>query len=329
MEDIKKKIRDLVASSQKIVIVQADNPDGDSLSSAIALEQILHDMGKEPQLYCGVDIPSYLSYIPGRDRVEKDLPNDFDLSILVDCSTITLLEQLEKTNQMGMIGARPMIVLDHHDSQLNLPLENIPLVQKDSVATGEVIYYLAKELGWSLNKTAMECLASSLLSDSLGLTSEGTTAKSVYMLAELVENGVSLANLDERRRSTMLKPKSIVTYKGALLQRIEYFLDDQLAMVVIPWDEIEKYSPLYNPSMLALEELRMTENIKVSIALKTYPDGKITGKIRCSNNSISADELAGLFGGGGHKYAAGFKTNDWTLEELKSELISKTQSLIA
>src|SRR5438045_3560710 len=50
------QIQGIINGAQRIVILQADNPDGDSLGSALALEQILHEMGKEPLLYCGVDI---------------------------------------------------------------------------------------------------------------------------------------------------------------------------------------------------------------------------------------------------------------------------------
>jgi nanoRNase/pAp phosphatase (c-di-AMP/oligoRNAs hydrolase) len=61
-------IADIIKDAQRIVILQADNPDGDSLGSALALEHILADMGKEPLLYCGVDMPPYLQYLEGPRR---------------------------------------------------------------------------------------------------------------------------------------------------------------------------------------------------------------------------------------------------------------------
>ena len=63
------KIKAAIEAAQNILIIQADNPDGDSLGSALALEQILGDMGKNPSLYCGVDIPYYLKFFAGWDRV--------------------------------------------------------------------------------------------------------------------------------------------------------------------------------------------------------------------------------------------------------------------
>ena len=41
-----KEIGELVNNANKILIMQADNPDGDSLGSALALEQILGDLAK-------------------------------------------------------------------------------------------------------------------------------------------------------------------------------------------------------------------------------------------------------------------------------------------
>jgi phosphoesterase RecJ-like protein len=80
--------------------------------------------------------------------------------------------------------------------------------------------------------------------------------------------------------------------------------------------------------MLAMEELRNTEGVEISVGIKTYPDGKITGKIRANNRPL-AGELAAHFGGGGHDYAAGFKTTEWKYEELKLELIKKSTELLA
>ena len=93
------KIQAVLAAAKHVVIVQADNPDADSLGSALALEEILGEMGKQTTLYCGVDMPGYLHYLAGWDRVEKDLPKQFDASIIVDASTMTLLEKLEQTGR--------------------------------------------------------------------------------------------------------------------------------------------------------------------------------------------------------------------------------------
>ncbi len=322
------KIQDLLKSAKNVVIIQADNPDGDSLASALALEQIIGDMGKEPFLYCGVDMPGYLHYLPGWDRVSKDLPGQFDLSIIVDTSVISLLESLERSGQKSWVATKPCIVLDHHDVEATIPFATTVLNQP-AVATGEIIYELAKNNSWPLNKTAKDMLAISIMSDSLGLMTDGTTARSIHIIAELVEAGVKLAELEDARRLMMRKTPELVRYKGQLLQRVEYYYDNHIAIITIPWKEIEHYSPIYNPTMLVLDDMRMTEDTDVAIGFKVYPDGKVTAKIRCNYSKAIANDLAQHFGGGGHAYASGFKVTDGRgYEEIKSETITKATELL-
>ena len=65
-------------------MIQAENPDGDSLASSLALEEILSDLGKKVSLYAPVEIPKYLRYITSWDRVENSLDTKADLAIIVD-----------------------------------------------------------------------------------------------------------------------------------------------------------------------------------------------------------------------------------------------------
>ena len=123
----------------------------------------------------------------------------------------------------------------------------------------------------------------------------------------------------------MKKSARILDYKADLIKRVEYHLDGKLATVLIPFEDIQEYSDEYNPNVLILEELRLVEGVEVAVAIKTYPDGKLTGKIRSSKPV--AEQLAGYFGGGGHPYAAGFRIYEDYSETLP-ELISATMKLL-
>ncbi len=321
-------IRTLLGEHKTIIIMQADNPDGDSLASALALEQILHDMGKVPHMYCGVDMPKHLRHLPGWDRVVKDIPHSFDMSIVVDCSSKNLFEVAERSGQLAWVLAKPMLILDHHSVESTLPAA-INYNQPKAVATGEIIYELAKALDWPLAIHAKNMITVSILSDSLGLMTTATTARSIRIIAELVDDGVNLPELDEARRETMRKSQELVRYKGELLSRIEYHHETEVATVTIPWEEIEKYSSQYNPSILVLDDMRLTEGTKIAIAFKVYNNGnRITAKIRCNYGSPIGKDLAEHFGGGGHPYASGFKVIGTPFNEVKSECIATAHELL-
>jgi phosphoesterase RecJ-like protein len=322
------EIQKLVSGAKRIVVLQADNPDGDSLASALALEQILGDLDKDVYLYCGLDMPAHLRYLPGWDRVNKDLPSQFDLSIIVDTSADSLFEVLAKSGQKSWLTSKPCIVLDHHATEATITFAKVMCVQK-AVATGEVIYELAKQLAWPLNHEAQNMIAISILADSLGLTSEATTGRSIHIIGELVEAGINLAELESERRQLMRKSPDILQYKADLIKRIEYGANGRIATIVIPWEEIEQYSHEYNPSVLVLDEMRFVTGVDVAIAFKVYKDGKITGKVRCNYGRAIGRELAEHFGGGGHPYASGFKIQDGRpLAEVKLECIDLAGQLL-
>lgn len=321
MDKTLEEVKRLIEDASSILIIQAENPDGDSLGSALALESIFNEMGKKTHLYCPVDIPKYLRYANGWDRVSDEFSASFDLSIIVDTTSATLLERAIVPENLAQITKHPVITIDHHTTKSDLPFDTLLLEDSKAVATGEIIFDLAQKLGWPLPKDACENLAISILADSLGLVSEGTTAKSVKTVGELVEKGASLSEIDNRRREFMKKSREILEYKGRLLQRVEYYLDGALAVVHIPWEEIELYSDQYNPSVLVLDEMRLVEGVRLAIAIKTYPDGKITGKLRANANAKIAETVAAFFGGGGHPYAAGFRLYNDNLDKVKQELV--------
>jgi nanoRNase/pAp phosphatase (c-di-AMP/oligoRNAs hydrolase) len=80
--------------------------------------------------------------------------------------------------------------------------------------------------------------------------------------------------------------------------------------------------------MLVIDEMRLVTNVRVAIALKTYPDGKITGKIRCNSGTKVAEQISGYFGGGGHAYVAGFRTYSDNYEEVKNDLIGAVDRIL-
>ena len=313
--------KSLVDSAKKIVIIQAENPDGDSLGSALALEEILGDQGKSVQLHCPIELPKYLHYITGWDRVTAEIDMAADLYIIVDTTADILLSKtMEIPGARHALETRPVLVIDHHVSESTLSFEG-ELISQIAVSTSEVIYHLCVENDWQINSQAAENLLIALMSDSRGLTTQSSTAESFFVAGKLTELGASNAKIEERRREFMKKAPEILEYKGRLLQRIEYFLDGKLALIHIPFDEIQAYSDKYNPSVLVLDEMRLVEGVEVTVAIKTYPDGKLTGKL-LTNAPVAAD-IAGYFGGGGHPYAAGFRVYEQYDEAVK-EIITAT-----
>ncbi|OYX53596.1 hypothetical protein B7Y92_02440 [Candidatus Saccharibacteria bacterium 32-50-13] len=315
----------LINDAQKIIVIQAENPDGDSLGSSLALEEILGDLGKDVVLYCPVEIPKYMRYINGWDRVVADFDTTSDLAVIVDTTADVLLSKvLETPSVRHFLESHPVLVIDHHTTEPTLSFDHT-LLTADAVATSHVVYDLAISADWAINTQAAEDMMIALMSDSLGLTTPNVTPETFHFAGNLAALGASNNIIEERRREFMKKSPEILAYKGELIRKIEYLLDGKLALVHVPWDEIEKYSDAYNPGALIGDELRLVENVALSVVIKTYPDGKVTGRLR--GNLPIAEAVAGYFGGGGHAYAAGFRVYE-QYDTIVSELVTATNKAL-
>jgi phosphoesterase RecJ-like protein len=315
------KILDFASRYGRVTIIQAENPDADSLGSALALEEILPT--QEVSLYCPVQIPKYLRYLAGWDRVTNDFDFKAEAAIIVDTAAKVLLSKLlEKPEIANFLHNKPILVIDHHATESDLPFQFEGIIAP-AESTTRLIFDDLKDT--EMTSLMAQHLLTGLMSDTLGLATADVTADSFRVAAELIDRGANVHELEQARFQLMKKSPRILRYKADLIERVEYHLDGRLATVLIPFDDIQQYSDEYNPNVLILDELRMVENVEVAVAIKTYPDGKLTGKLRAS--MPIAEELAAAFGGGGHAYAAGFRVYE-DYASFLPELINKTADLL-
>ncbi len=317
---------DLINQHQVVTILQAENPDADSLASAVALEQLLTAQGKEVYLYCPIDMPKYIRYIPGWDRVTAEFNYQTELIIIVDtASQILISKSWDKPAIRHQLQSKPVLVIDHHqDVEPDLTFEFIALIT-EAVATSELIYDLAVAGDWPISDQAANLMLNSISADTLGFTTPNVKARTFELAAALTELGANISQIETRRHDFNKKSPTILAYKGELIGRIDYHCQGKLATVHIPFEDIQAYSDQYNPSVLVLDEMRFVEGVEVAVAIKTYPDGKLTGKIR--SNLPVANQIAGYFGGGGHEYAAGFRVYE-DYDKIMTELITVADEVI-
>jgi phosphoesterase RecJ-like protein len=262
--------------------------------------------------------------------VLNELPSNFDLSIIVDASTYTLFDQLEKSGQLPWLKSKPCVVLDHH-ATVDKPIDfaTAMLVDSNVASTGELIFSLANQCDWQVNSEAAEHIMSSILGDTQGLMNSLTQASTYRTMADLTDLGANRAQLEELRREYSKMPEVIYKYKGSLLSRTEFTGNGAIAHVAIPQEEINEYSPLYNPGPLVQFDMLQVKGVRLSIVFKHYDDGHVTGAIRGNNGTPIAGKLAEYMGGGGHDYASGFKITDGRpFNEVKSECIRYATELL-
>ena len=336
ISDTYKKFQEMVDQAQSIVIVQAANPDVDSLGSALALNQLCQDLSKQTSLYCPILMPKYLQFLANWEQVSTTWSDDYDLAIMVDNSSLDLLAgRLSPPEWQERLSQRKLIIVDHHPAISEPAQADLVINQPEAVATGQVIYQIAKAAGWEIRPPIANNLTASILSDSLGFSSQAMKDNSqpLRVVADLVDLGADLPRQSQDRLRQLRISPTILAYKAELLQRIEFSNNNRVATLSIGHDEIKRLAGQFNPTVV-LDEMRLVEGVRVSIGFKKYLEAgrliRLTARIRCHDGSKIAQDLATHFGGGGHAYAAGAKWLGYDLdfEDILNQVLAKTDRLL-
>lgn len=309
----------LVQDATKILVLQPDSPDGDSLGTALGLEEILSDQGKTVVMYSYKAPEPYLHYLEGWDRVAQDLPKQFDLVILVDTGSPALIKSALE-HHFAALTSRPFVIIDHHVSRQPFGFTIALEIVEEAVATAELVTRMAEELRWDINPAAANKLASALLADSLGLTTSGTTANSVDALAKLTRQGANLYALYRSKREASALTPELLHLKGKLLESVRFELDGRLAIAEINPDTVARFKDIAEPYTLILNEMQWTKGVELVAVFKNYGT-KINVPLRSTTQA--AGPVAEKLGGGGHPNAAAYRCQSANISA-EIDLIIKT-----
>jgi phosphoesterase RecJ-like protein len=308
----------LVSEAKTILLLQPDKPDGDSLASMLALEEILGDMGKTTHMFTGGRVESYLSHLPGWDRVSNEWPDKYDLAIIVDTAVPNQAARLLGAHHPAM-RKHPLVVIDHHSGHVSIDGTTLTLVNTAAAATSELIYKISRTLKWPLNERACQRLVASLFADTLNLTTPSVTPKTIETFAAIVKAGnVNVSALHRAFRESAATDADLLAVKGQLLQAVEFFANGQVALVVVPQELVKTYRNRTSLSALVLYEMLWARGVVVAAAMSDY--GTIIRTSLRAREPIAA-KVATKLGGGGHPMAAAFGDDKTPLDELKTKLV--------
>jgi phosphoesterase RecJ-like protein len=301
-----------IEAAELILVVSHTRPDGDAVSSVLALGMALQEKGKQVVMALADGVPSALRFLPGSDQVVKKVDGDFDLIIALDCGN----KDRVGTILNGHAGVD--VNIDHHAS--NPHYGEINLIDGDAVSTTEILARIFPQLNLVITKPVASLLLAGILTDSQGFKTANTSPLSLRISADLFEKGADMQALyfDALTRKTY----EAANYWGAGLSQLQQ--DGDIVWTVLSLDDRKAANYAGRDDADLINILSAIDGAAIAIIFIEQENHTVKVSWRARSN-LDVSQIAEQFGGGGHVAAAGAIIKG-ELEEVQEKVIHATKS---
>jgi len=290
------KITELINSSDRIVVASHSSPDGDAISSTLALYNALKTVGKKVIAYNRDPVPLDLQFLPGSDELVNELPEEarFDLGLVLDAG------ELRRAGSHLKDRCAQLVNIDHHP--FSEPFGVVNYVDEKASATGALIYRLLGELGYRVDYPVALCIYTAILSDTGSFRYSNADRESFEIAGELVALGVDPWQVS----SGLYESQELVRLQllGHALQTLEVSPCGRFAALTVTEEMYALTGATAEHTDRFINYPRSIQGVEVAVFFRQINAGQFKVGFRSKGN-IDVGALARELGGGGHHNAAG------------------------
>lgn len=287
------QIAQILNEKDNIYILTHKSPDGDTLGSGYGLCLALQKLNKKAKVLNSDNIPKSFMFM--KDYVEEQ---DFEPNIIVsvDIADTSLLGE-----KLSVYKDKIDICIDHHKSRFEFA--DINYIEPSSASTTEIIYLLLTEMRVEITKDIANCLYIGLATDTGCFKYNNTTVRSFLIASSLMNLGAECAKINRNMFDT--KSRERLELEKVVLQNIKFYYDGKVAVVYYTKDMINEIGATDDDTAGIASIPNQIEGVLVGVTMKE--DSERSGyKISLrSSGDIDVSKICEIFGGGGHKAAAG------------------------
>ena len=322
----------IASSSKRMLITPHINPDGDAIGSTLGCAYLANALGFDVRLLLATGIPRTLAWIEnpwGHVTNIAELGSWApDVFVTLDCGDarrpgkevedFLLLKKLPNAGWQNTIS----INIDHHTG--NPEFADLNWVEPHWSSTGQMIGFLAEELGIALKDELGRAIYLTLISDTGGFSFSNTTGTVLNMAARIVDSGLKVGQFTANHENNWTPDRLQVW--GKLMQDITFHADGKVASVIVPRSLFNKYDINKDDLDGFASVLRKVKGVKVGLYIRE--DGENLCKISLrSMGSTNVNPVAKAFGGGGHVAAAGAEIQ-LSPEEAREAVLEKLLEIV-
>jgi phosphoesterase RecJ-like protein len=312
LDDIIQFIKD----HDRFVITSHARPDGDAIGSELGLALILEKLGKTAHIFNADPHPRPYQSLPGIERIEvtHKVEGNYDGLFVLECNN------LERTNLQGL-DQYFVINIEHHPK--TEPFGDLNWLDDSAAALGEMIYELAQGLPVQLTPEIATNLYVAIFTDTGSFQYSNTRAKTFLITGDLVNHGASPSAIAQA--VYMTRPYARLQILGMLLNTLQVH-SSRIASITLTQDMLEKTGASANDMEGIVDYPLSMEGIDLAAFFREEANGQYRVSLRSKNNyDVSA--VAGHFGGGGHKNAAGLAV-EGSFQEVVGKVVLELERLL-
>ncbi len=325
--------RELIASSERIVITNHVNPDGDAIGSAVGLQLILEAFGKSSTIVVPNDYPDFLKWMEGPSKpivFEKEKQQATDIVQNADLIFHLDYNALKRSGPMEEVltsAKAKRIVIDHHQQPDDFA--DVLISETTMSSTCEMVYHFATLLGMNdkITLPSAECLYTGIITDTGNFRFSGTTPVTHEVAARLLEKGVKPHDIAARVYDN--NSVNRLGLLGRTLERMVVLPEYKAVLMSLSADDLAEFNYQKGDTEGFVNYGLSISGIMLSIFL-SEKDGLIKMSFR-SKGDFNVNLMARqLFDGGGHVNAAGAVSElslEATLKKIKAELPNYSNEL--
>ena len=294
------QLNDIIKSSKNILVISHINPDGDTLGSICAMSEVIrNNFKKECELLCVSKIPKTYEFLPNISKIKTlesfDKSREFDLVITVDVAA---------PDRMGdakilFDKAKSTTNIDHHKT--NKGFANLNIIDPDASSCGEVLADIFKGLDWKINLETATCIYTAILTDTGSFRYDNTTEKALKSAADMIAIGVKPSEIYKKIYES--SSKNHVLFQAYCISKTEFCENDKVAYTTVFKKDIEKFNAPEDCTEGLTEKLRAIVTTEIAFVVRQLNANM--SKVSMRSKSKDVAEICEVFGGGGHKLAAG------------------------
>lgn len=305
-------IKNLIETSEKIIVCCHVNPDGDAIGSSLGMAEYIRSYGKQPLVIVPDQFPDFLKWIPGSaDIIRYDKQKAFADAAFADadaifCMDFNCVERVDGMSETLHDSKATKVMIDHHP---NPQMDTLITVSHPELSsTSELVFRIIWQLGSFDTMTTNIAIPiyCGMMTDTGGFTYNSNTPEIYFIISQLLMKGIDkdkiYRNVFNNYSSSRLRLIGYVLYK-----KMQVNEDYHVAWFTITRQDMAHFMFKKGDAEGLVNMPLQIKGLKMSISLRedTEKQNLIWVSLRSVDDFPCNEVAKEFFNGGGHLNAAG------------------------